>query len=156
MSDHRFLANFFRLFSHAAALNLLILLRNHLPEADPKARRRPAPSPDADSPLPPTGSELRQAQPATWQLRLIKVAAEVIVSSRRVLVRLSSAWPSLPTWRRVLQCIQQYYPASPSSLPRTSPPSSIPGEGDTPHVPTKKPAHKQSSPSNSTSRIIRG
>ncbi len=107
LSDHRFLANFFRLFLHAATLNLLILLRNHLPEADPKTRRRPAPSPDADSPHSPTGSELRRAQPATWRLRLIKVAAEVIVSSRRVLVRLSSAWPSLPTWRRVLHCVQQ-------------------------------------------------
>ena len=106
LSDHRFLANFFRLSLHAAALNLLILLRNHLPEADPKSRRRPAPSPDADSPHPPTGSELRRAQPATWRLRLIKVAAEVIVSCRRVLVRLSSAWPSLPTWRTVLSLVR--------------------------------------------------
>jgi hypothetical protein len=32
---------------------------------------------------------------------------EVIVSARRVLVRLSSAWPSLPTWRLVLQTVQR-------------------------------------------------
>lgn len=107
LSDHRFLANFFRLFLHAAALNLLIRLRGQLPAADPCSPRRPAPVPDAESPVPPSGSELRRAQPATWRLRLIKVAAEVIVSSRRVLVRLSSAWPSLPTWRTVLQIVQR-------------------------------------------------
>lgn len=107
LSDHRFLANFIRLYLHAAALNLLILLRNQLPEANPKSRPRPAPSPDPDWPTPPTGSELRRAQPATWRLRLIKVATEVLVGSRRVLIRLSSAWPSLPTWRRVLHCVQQ-------------------------------------------------
>ena len=54
-----------------------------------------------------TAAELRRAQPATWRLRLIKVAAEVIVSARRVLIRLSSAWPSLPTWRLVLQTVQR-------------------------------------------------
>ncbi len=106
LSDHRFLANFFRLFLHAAALNLLIRLRNTLPQSDPH-KSRPAPVPDAESRRPTTGSELRRAQPATWRLRLIKVAAEVIVSSRRVLVRLSSAWPSLPTWRRVLELVRQ-------------------------------------------------
>ena len=106
LSDHRFLANFFRLFLHAAALNLLILLRNQLPEADANTGLRAASLPDASSPLPVTGSELRRAQPATWRLRLIKVAAEVLVSCRRVLVRLSSAWPSLPTWREVLRQVQ--------------------------------------------------
>lgn len=107
LSDHRFMANMFRLFLHALALNIMIRLRNALPAPDPEAHRRPAPVPDAERAAPPDGSELRRAQPATWRLRLIKVAAEVIVSSRRVLIRLSSAWPSLPTWRRVLQVVQR-------------------------------------------------
>jgi hypothetical protein len=112
LSDHRFMANLFRLNLHTLALNLLIRLRNELPdppdpETQPHERRRPAPLPDAEAPHRPTGSELRRAQPATWRLRLIKVAAEVIVSARRVLVRLSSAWPSLPTWRLVLQTVQR-------------------------------------------------
>ena len=111
LSDHRFMANLFRLNLHTLALNLLVRLRNELPdppdpETRPHERRRPAPLPDAEAPHRPTGSELRRAQPATWRLRLIKVAAEVIVSARRVLVRLSSAWPSLPTWRLVLQTVQ--------------------------------------------------
>jgi hypothetical protein len=107
LSDHRFLANAFRLCLHALALNLVVRLRNELPEPDPKAPRRPAPLPDAERVAGPTGSELRRAQPATWRLRLVKVAAEVTVSCRRILVRLSSAWPSLPTWRLVLRTAQR-------------------------------------------------
>ncbi len=104
LSDHRFMANLFRLLMHTAALNLMIRLRRILPDAPP-ADRRSAPLPDAERPGPATAAELRRAQPATWRLRLIKVAAEVIVSCRRVLIRLSSAWPGLPTWRVVLQTV---------------------------------------------------
>ncbi|MEZ6054097.1 MAG: IS1380 family transposase [Planctomycetaceae bacterium] len=113
LSDHRFMANLFRLYLHTLALNLLVRLRSELPDPpdldeEPTAfRPRPSPLPDAVSPGSPSGAELRRAQPATWRLRLIKVAAEVLVSSRRVLVRLSSAWPSLPTWRLVLQTVQR-------------------------------------------------
>jgi hypothetical protein len=107
LSGHRFMANLFRLHLHATALNLLIHLRRTLPAPDADEPRRPAPLPDADSPRAPTGAELRRAPPATWRLRLIKVAAEVIVSARRVLIRLSSAWPNLPTWRLVLQRVQR-------------------------------------------------
>lgn len=106
LSDHRFLANLFRLLMHATALNLIIRVRRVLPDAPPQ-RRGNAPQPDARRSGPATGAELRQAQPATWRLRVIKVAAEVIVSCRRVLVRLSSAWPSLPTWRVVLQTVRR-------------------------------------------------
>ena len=83
LSDHRFMANLFRLLMHATALNLIIRLRRELPDAPPEDRRC-APRPDAERPGPPTGAELRRAQPATWRLRLVKVAAEVIVSCRRV------------------------------------------------------------------------
>ena len=106
LSDHRFLANAFRLHMHAAALNLLIRMRRELPDAEPRDRRN-APLPDAERPGPATVAELRRAQPTTWRSRLIKVAAEVLVSCRRVLVRLSSAWPGLPTWRKVLQIVQR-------------------------------------------------
>lgn len=105
LSDHRFMANLFRLNMHALALNLLVRLRRELPDAE-EANRRSAPLPDAQRADPPTGAELRRAQPATWRLRLIKVAAEVLVSCRRVLIRLSSSWPSLPTWRTVLHAAQ--------------------------------------------------
>jgi hypothetical protein len=107
LSDHRFMANLFRLHLHATALNLLIHLRRTLPAPAADEPRRPAPLPDAQSPRAVTGAELRRAQPATWRLRLIKVAAEAIVSARRVLIRLSSAWPNLPTWRLVLPRVQR-------------------------------------------------
>jgi hypothetical protein len=106
LSDHRFMANLFRLLMHTLALNLIIRLRGTLPDAAPEDRRS-APLPDAERPGPATAAELRRAQPATWRLRLIKVAAEIIVSARRVLIRLSSAWPSLPTWRVVLHTVQR-------------------------------------------------
>jgi len=106
LSDHRFMANLFRLLMHAAALNLIIRMRRQLPDVPPEERRS-APLPDAERPGRANGAELRYAQPATWRLRVIKVAAEVTVSCRRVLVRLSSAWPSLPTWRMILQTIQR-------------------------------------------------
>ena len=106
LSDHRFMANLFRLYLHAAALSLIIRMRRELPDVSPQDRRA-APLPDAERPRPATAAELRRAQPATWRLRLIKVAAEVVVSCRRVLIRLSSAWPSLPTWRVVLQTVRR-------------------------------------------------
>jgi hypothetical protein len=99
LSDHRFCANYFRLYLHAAALNLLTRLRREvaspppvpvaevpvaaLPSAERKryqnARRRADP--------------LGEGQPATWRLLLIKVAASVVVSCRRIVIRLSGSWP---------------------------------------------------------------
>ncbi len=106
LSDHRFLANLFRLLMHATALNLIIRLRRQLPDV-PAEDRRSGPLPAADRSKAASAVELRRAQPATWRVRVIKVAAEVIVSCRRVLIRLSSAWPNLPTWRVVLQAVQR-------------------------------------------------
>ena len=106
LSDYRVMANVFRLYLHALALNLLIRIRNQLPRPSSEQTRRPGPLPDAECHAVADGSELRLAQPATWRLRIIKVAAEVIVSARRILIRLSSAWPGMPTWQRVLQTVQ--------------------------------------------------
>lgn len=111
LSDHRFVANFFRLYLHTAALNLLIHLRRRLPEVTSEpalgdGSRTDSP-PEREVPSPDQSGPLRRAQPATWRMRLIKVAGEVVVSCRRVLVRLSSAWPHLSTWRAVLQVVQR-------------------------------------------------
>jgi hypothetical protein len=77
LSCHRFMANFFRLLLHAAAFNLLNAMRDDpaLPEA------------------------LRAGQPCTWRTRVIKVAARVTQSVRRVVVELSAAWPWWPHYR---------------------------------------------------------
>ena len=111
LSNHRFVANFFRLYLHAVALNLLVRLRRAITRA---------PSPLSLGILEPLPAEalparerrrffnrrrqhdpLGEGQPCTWRTRLIKVAAEITTSSRRVLVRLSSSWPHLEELFRI-------------------------------------------------------
>ncbi len=43
---------------------------------------------------------LGEGHPCTWRTLLIKSAAEVIVRTRRIVVRLSSSWPHLDWYRR--------------------------------------------------------
>lgn len=106
LSDHRFTANYFRLDLHAAALNLIVRLRREI--ADP---------PPVEGPIPAaalTGAQRRryqrlrrrcdplgEGQPWTWRTLQIKVAATVIVRTRRVLVLLSGSWPHLAYYRHV-------------------------------------------------------
>jgi hypothetical protein len=126
-SDHRFLANFFRLYLHAAAHNLLVRLRQNFatppPPPEPTSR-----DPGYGEPVPTealTGRARRryfnrrrqtdplgEGQPCTWRSLLIKVAAEVIVSSRRVLVRLSASWPYLDWYRRLCMFLTPVRPIS--------------------------------------------
>jgi hypothetical protein len=71
LSCHRFMANFFRLLLHTTAMNLLNAMRDHpdLPQV------------------------LRVGQPCTWRVMLIKVAARIVQSTRRVVVELAGQWP---------------------------------------------------------------
>jgi hypothetical protein len=71
LSCHRFMANFFRLLLHTAAFNLLNAVRD-------------------DDDLPET---LRVGQPCTWRTHVIKVAARIIQSTRRIGVELAAQWP---------------------------------------------------------------
>ena len=151
LSDHRFCANFFRLYLHALAMNLLVRLRHQIAEPWPVAssaagdgalaeaatseaeETAPAEVPIAGAeeaapaeapalaggdlvPGAQTGAErqrlfrqrrqrdpLGEGHPCTWRLLVIKVAAEVVVSARRVVVRLSSSWPHLAWYRRVCE-----------------------------------------------------
>ncbi len=148
LSDHRFVANFFRLYLHAAAHNLLVRLRHaiaapptaHEPVVDALADRggadeaatplAPSPlhilaqsaTPEADTPTQAwTADEQRryfsrrrrhdplgEGQPATWRLLFIKVAAEVRVSRRRILVRLSASWPYLHFFQTICERLRRY------------------------------------------------
>jgi len=110
LSDHRYFANLFRLYLHVAAYNLLVAMRAVV--VDP-------PSPLPDEPLPNEGlpgrrrrawhnhrrehDPLGEGQPCTWRTRLIKVAALVHESTRRVVVQLSSSWPYLHHYWRVAE-----------------------------------------------------
>jgi hypothetical protein len=118
LSDHRFLANFFRLYLHTAALNLLVRLRHAVVETVPQSA-----GPDQPAGLPTEAfaeparrksfNKRRARDPlgggfaCTWRTRLIKVAAEVITRSRRVIVRLSGSWPHLDQFLRVSRAVSR-------------------------------------------------
>jgi hypothetical protein len=108
LSDHRYMANLFRLHLHGLAYNLLIRLRRTIAapaleslegnlrsealagderKAHQNRRRREDP--------------LGEGQPCTWRMRLIKVACRVKETVRRVVVHLSGCWPFLPHYRDV-------------------------------------------------------
>jgi len=111
----------------AAAMNLLVRLRRFIAEPLPalptQAETTPAPgqSGEAAGPADETcvpvealaGAErqlpfrlrqqrdpLGEGHPCTWRTLLIKVAAEVAVRTRRIVVRLSSSWPHLEWYLR--------------------------------------------------------
>lgn len=120
LSCHRFVANYFRLMLHAAALNLLVRLRRVLVDP-PSLTTFDDPSGDAVPVADPTlpvealkGDERRryhryrrrrdplgQGHITTWRTMLIKVACEVVPSTRRILIRLPAHWPHLSWFRRV-------------------------------------------------------
>jgi hypothetical protein len=109
-SDHRFLANFFRLYLHATAFNLMVRFRQAMalpPAPEPPPEVPPQALKDAERrrhyQRRRQRDRLARAQPCTWRSLLIKVAAEVAVSARRVVVRLSAHWPHLAYFQRVLQ-----------------------------------------------------
>lgn len=132
LSDHRFVANYFRLYLHTLAMNLLTRLRRAIADL-------PVPAAEAAMPVVATGAAaaategtstdavgvpveawtgerrrrgfrerrrrdpLGEGHPCTWRLLLIKVAAEVVVSARRVVIKLSSSWPHLHWYRQVCE-----------------------------------------------------
>jgi hypothetical protein len=118
LSDHRFLANFFRLYLHAATLNLLVRLRHAVVQSPPTAIELglPAELPTEAIDEPDRKrffNKRRERDPlgggfaCTWRTRLIKVAAEVITRARRVIVRLSGSWPHLDHFLQVSRAVSR-------------------------------------------------
>jgi hypothetical protein len=125
LSDHRFMANFFRLYLHTAAFNLMVRLRHAvvLPTPTVAELGLPAELPAAAIDVPHRRryfNKRRERDPlgegfaCTWRTRLIKVAAEIITRARRVIVRLSGSWPHLDHFLAVSRAIAPR-PPSPSS-----------------------------------------
>ena len=126
LSDHRFLANFFRLYLHAAALNLLVRLRHAVVQPPPTSAELGLPAglpaeaidePDRKRFF----NKRRERDPlgegfaCTWRTRLIKGAAEVITRARRVIVRLSGSWPHLDHFLQVGRAVTPLAPARPET-----------------------------------------
>jgi hypothetical protein len=110
LSDHRYFANLFRLYLHATAYNLLVHMRHRV--VDPL--EEPANQEVPDEALAARERRRRhnrrrehdplgEGQPCTWRTRLIKVAACVYETTRRVVVQLSSTWPYLNHYQQVSQ-----------------------------------------------------
>ena len=121
LSDHRYFANLFRLYLHAIAYNLLVRTRDVVvdPPAEPAATNFLGQSAEQDVPVEALAgcrrrqwhNRRRQHDPlgeghaCTWRTRLIKVAAYVFETARRVVVQLSSSWPYLNHFEKVSQQI---------------------------------------------------
>lgn len=100
LSCHRFAANFWRLVLHTAAYNLLNAVRDH----------------------PAVPRELQAAQPQTWRSRLVKVAAVVVQTTRRVTIRLAAQWPHWDLYQAVARSLPaRALTPSPAPLPAPAP-----------------------------------
>jgi hypothetical protein len=127
LSDHRYMANLFRLYLHAAAHNLLVQLRQQIAEPPPEDEPQPEAIESVDGkltdgkhvPAEALGGKARrrmhnrrrrrdplgEGQPCTWRTRLIKVGARVTESARRVVVELSASWPYLSHYEQVSEAL---------------------------------------------------
>ncbi len=133
LSDHRYMANCFRMFLHCAAHNLLIPLRRQIasPPEEPASRELSETGADPlevqhEIPAEATTGRTRrgrwnrrrQADPlgeghaSTWRMMVIKVAARIKVTARRVRVFLSGSWPFLSYFRDVGCNLQNGSPPS--------------------------------------------
>jgi hypothetical protein len=110
LSDHRFVANYFRLYLHAAAMNLVVRMRRLVALPAPEASEDQVPVEASE------GEERRrhfrqrrqrdvlgEAQPATWRQLVIKLAVRVVQTARRVVIHLSDDWPHLALFQHLLQ-----------------------------------------------------
>jgi hypothetical protein len=110
LSDHRYFANLFRLYLHSAAYNMLARIRQLVadPPAEPETQDLPSEAL--------AGTQRRnwhnhrrehdplgKGQPCTWRTRLIKVAACVRETARRVVVELSASWPYQKYFQEIVQ-----------------------------------------------------
>ena len=122
LSDHRYFANLFRLYLHSAAYNMLARMRQVVadPPSEPETQDLPSEAL--------AGTQRRnwhnhrrerdplgEGQPCTWRTRLIKVAARVRETARRVVVELSSSWPYLKHFQEICQRLLAVQQASSES-----------------------------------------
>ncbi len=122
LSDHRYMANCFRVFMHTLAHNLLVHARQLLPKPT-------LPKPPNDLPIEALAghsrkqhfNRRRQEDPlgeghaCTWRLMLVKVAARIVVRARCIRVQLSGSWPFLSFYRQVSDAVLALIPPQPDS-----------------------------------------
>ena len=122
LSDHRYFANLFRLYLHTTAYNLLVRMRQEVADPPHEASSEEVPV-EAFAGRRRRGwhnrrrerDPLGEGQPCTWRTRLIKVAARVRETSRRVVVELSASWPYLDHFQHVVRRLLANSSAAPNS-----------------------------------------
>lgn len=126
LSDHRYMANCFRMFLHCLAYSLLLAMRRRIASPPDEPCLSVPPCPHLEPAAVPheipaeasTGNtrrgqfnRRRRADPlgeghaSTWRMMVIKVAARIQVQTRRVRVFLSGSWPFLPYFYKVGQAL---------------------------------------------------
>ncbi len=125
LSDHRYMANLFRLMMHCVSHNMLVLLRRQVALEEPQleaSESEPTESESVNRSFTETRQErkthndrrkrdpLGEGHPCTWRTHVIKVAARIVVSTRRVVLQLSASWPHLKYFRQVAEGIDRYCP----------------------------------------------
>jgi len=117
LSDHRYMANLFRLYMHATAFNLLARQRRMVADPPPESEYIEVPTEALGGRSRRVHNNRRRrhdplgkGQPGTWRTRLIKVAARITESSRRVIVELSGSWPYLEHYRRMSEQVLAFSP----------------------------------------------
>jgi len=121
LSDHRYMANLFRLMMHCLANNLLVAMRRLVADP-PKAPTVNGVPPEASLPRQKRRmhNERRKQDPlgegyaCTWRTYVIKVATRVVISVRRVCLQLSASWPHLEYLTKVARAIADFSPFAPS------------------------------------------
>ncbi|MGH7927927.1 MAG: transposase, partial [Candidatus Binatia bacterium] len=121
LSDHRYMANLFRLMMHTLAANLLVAMRRVV-AAPPTASSVDGVPPEASSPYMKRQfhNQRRKQDPlgeghaCTWRTQVIKVAARVVVSTRRVCLQLSASWPHFHDLAKVAQAVVNFSRPTPS------------------------------------------
>jgi hypothetical protein len=122
LSDHRYFANLFRLYLHTTAYNLLVHMRRKVADPPPQPTSEEVPV-EAFAGRQRRGwhnrrrqrDPLGEGQPCTWRTRLIKVAARVRQSTRRVVIELSSSWPYLIHFQEVARGLLDSSAAAPNT-----------------------------------------
>lgn len=123
LSDHRYMANAFRMMMHVLAANLLVTMRFATSDAPAAQRVEP------DLPLEARTAQqkrshfnqrrridpLGEGHACTWRLRFIKVAARIVASTRRIRVLIPQGWPYFEHYSAVIRAIQAFCPPAMSS-----------------------------------------
>lgn len=123
LSDHRYMANLFRLMMHCVSHNLLVRLREQVADHSPQqALENEEESQAANRSFAESSQNrkrhndrrkrdrLGEGHPCTWRTHVIKVAARIVVSTRRLVLQVSASWPHLKYFREVAEAIARYDP----------------------------------------------